>query len=219
MAYKEFQGFTKLAAADLNTYLMKQSMMVFADATERDATLPTGVVAEGMVVYMTNLNQIQANLNGTTTGWYPVAGQMPVWESIKVADQTGIASSTATVVSYPAGTIRNGLFSSGNWNTSTNTFTVPATGLYTINASIYWNQTVSTGNNRLIYIYVNGAALTAENSIGTMTIAFTQRSILNSIYLTANDTIQIQCYQSSGSNMTIYGTNSRSRLTIKYEGP
>jgi len=61
MAYKVFaNGFT-LNASELNTYLMNQSVMVFADAAARTAALtPT----EGMVTYLESTNALEF-YNGT----------------------------------------------------------------------------------------------------------------------------------------------------------
>jgi hypothetical protein len=55
MAYKAFINGVGLPASDLNTYLMKQSVMVFASAAARDAAL---TAAEGMVVYLEDTNAV-----------------------------------------------------------------------------------------------------------------------------------------------------------------
>lgn len=52
MAYKTFVAGTEGLASDINTYLMNQTVMVFADATARDAALTAPT--EGMVVYQTS---------------------------------------------------------------------------------------------------------------------------------------------------------------------
>lgn len=49
MAYKVFTAGSLATAADVNTYLMKQSVMVFADATARNAALTSPT--EGMLTY------------------------------------------------------------------------------------------------------------------------------------------------------------------------
>lgn len=61
MAYKVFSNGFALNASELNTYLMNQSVMVFADATARSSALtPT----EGMVTYLENTNALEF-YNGT----------------------------------------------------------------------------------------------------------------------------------------------------------
>jgi len=52
MAYKVFSNGDALTGGELNTYLMNQSVMVFASTTARDAALTTPT--EGMVVWLQN---------------------------------------------------------------------------------------------------------------------------------------------------------------------
>lgn len=54
MPRKEFEGFTRLDASDVNTYLMDQSVMTFGSATARDAAIDTPV--EGMAAYLNDSN-------------------------------------------------------------------------------------------------------------------------------------------------------------------
>ena len=53
--YKLFATGDVLTAAQVNTYLMQQTVMVFASSTARTTAL-TGVVAEGMVSYLLDTN-------------------------------------------------------------------------------------------------------------------------------------------------------------------
>jgi len=55
MAYKVFSNGNALNASELNTYLMNQSVMVFASATARDAALTTP--SEGMLVWLEDINK------------------------------------------------------------------------------------------------------------------------------------------------------------------
>lgn len=59
MAFKDFTAGEILTAADVDTYLMRQTVMTFADATARDAALVSGIVVEGMVVYLADTNALQ----------------------------------------------------------------------------------------------------------------------------------------------------------------
>jgi hypothetical protein len=54
MAFKTFVAGTALPAADVNTYLMKQSVMVFASAAARSAALTSPT--EGMMTYLSDSN-------------------------------------------------------------------------------------------------------------------------------------------------------------------
>lgn len=62
MAYKQFTP-DVLSSADVNTYLMKQSVVTFADATTRTNTLGTPI-PEGMVTYLKDVDELEV-YNGT----------------------------------------------------------------------------------------------------------------------------------------------------------
>ena len=56
--YREFQTGEVLTAANVNDFLMNQSVMVFADAAARTSAL-SGVVAEGMLTYNKDTAQLE----------------------------------------------------------------------------------------------------------------------------------------------------------------
>jgi hypothetical protein len=56
--YKLFNTGDVLTAAQVNTYLMEQTVMVFADAAARTTAL-TGVVSEGMLSYLKSTKQVE----------------------------------------------------------------------------------------------------------------------------------------------------------------
>ena len=66
MAYKTFTAGTLATASDVNTYLMNQSVMVFADATARNAALTAPT--EGMVTYQNGSDHLTV-YNGSA--WIP----------------------------------------------------------------------------------------------------------------------------------------------------
>jgi len=77
---KEFEANEVLTAADVNGYLMDQSLMVFDDSTARDAAI--GTPTEGMIAYLKDTDEI---LKYTTT-----------WESISnPGDITAVTAGTA----------------------------------------------------------------------------------------------------------------------------
>ena len=63
MAYRLFATGEILTAANVNTYLMKQTVMVFASASARTTAL-SGVLAEGMISYRTDSHVLEV-YNGT----------------------------------------------------------------------------------------------------------------------------------------------------------
>jgi hypothetical protein len=79
-----------LTAAQVNTYLNEQTVMVFADSAARTTAL-SGVLAEGMVSYLQDTNAVEV-YNGTA--WVGVSGAGDVTEvqagvGISVASGTG----------------------------------------------------------------------------------------------------------------------------------
>jgi hypothetical protein len=84
LAFKDFSAGDILTAADVDTYLMRQTVMVFADSTARASALGTAIVTEGMVAYTANDNLLQY-YTGT------------VWSNLVDTSTFLTASSTATL--------------------------------------------------------------------------------------------------------------------------
>ncbi len=68
--YKLFNTGDVLTAAQVNTYLQEQSVMVFADATARTTAL-SGVLAEGMITYLKSDDKVYKY---TGSAWVEVGG-------------------------------------------------------------------------------------------------------------------------------------------------
>jgi len=58
MGFKDFTAGDVLTANDVDNFLMRQTVMVFDDAAARDTAL-SGVLTEGMVVYLKDINRLQ----------------------------------------------------------------------------------------------------------------------------------------------------------------
>ena len=101
--YKLFNTGDVLTAAQVNTYLNEQTVMVFADSAARTTAL-SGVLAEGMVSYLQDTNAVEV-YNGSA--WVGVSGAGDVTEvqagtGISVASGTGpipvVTNTMATAV-------------------------------------------------------------------------------------------------------------------------
>jgi hypothetical protein len=101
--YKLFATGDVLTAAQVNTYLNEQTVMVFADSAARTTAL-SGVLAEGMMSYLQDTNAVEV-YNGTA--WVGVSGAGDVTEvqagtGISVASGTGpipvVTNSMATEI-------------------------------------------------------------------------------------------------------------------------
>lgn len=87
--YKLFNTGDVLTAAQVNTYLQEQTVMVFASSTARTTAL-SGVLAEGMVSYLQDTNAVEV-YNGSA--WVGVSGAGDVTE---VQAGTGISVASGT---------------------------------------------------------------------------------------------------------------------------
>ena len=67
--YKNFSAGDVFTASDVDTYIMEQTIMVFASSTARTTAL-SGVVSEGMASYLLDTNKFEI-YNGTA--WVTVA--------------------------------------------------------------------------------------------------------------------------------------------------
>jgi hypothetical protein len=88
--YKLFATGDVLTAAQVNTFLMQQTVMVFADSTARTTAL-SGVLAEGMVSYLQDTNSLEV-YDGS--GWIGATG-----------DITALTAGTGISISNPTGPI------------------------------------------------------------------------------------------------------------------
>ena len=59
MAFKDFTDGEVLFASDVDTYLMRQTVMVFDSEASRGSALGTAIVSEGMVTYLKDIDQVQ----------------------------------------------------------------------------------------------------------------------------------------------------------------
>ena len=71
MPYLDFQVNQVLTAAQVNSYLMNQSVMTFADAAARTAALPTP--NDGMMSFLEDVLQVQV-YSGAVLGWTAITG-------------------------------------------------------------------------------------------------------------------------------------------------
>jgi hypothetical protein len=88
--YKLFNTGDVLTAAQVNTYLMQQTIMVFADSSARTTAL-SGVLAEGMTTYLQDTNSLEF-YNGSS--WVAAVG-----------DITGVTAGTGLTGGGTSGTV------------------------------------------------------------------------------------------------------------------
>lgn len=89
--YKLFNTGDVLTAAQVNTYLMQQSVMVFANSAARTTAL-SGVLAEGMLSYLQDTNAVE-KYDGSS------------WTAITAGDIEGVTAGTGLTGGGTSGTV------------------------------------------------------------------------------------------------------------------
>lgn len=92
MAYKVFSNGDALTGGELNTYLMNQSVMVFATASARDAALTAPV--EGMLVWLQDSDKF---VYYSGSAWTDL-GDAPAGWSDKSANYSVVAADRGTTI-------------------------------------------------------------------------------------------------------------------------
>lgn len=178
--YKLFNTGDVLTAAQVNTYLMQQSVMVFADSAARTTAL-SGVLAEGMLSYLQDTNAVE-KYDGSA------------WGAIGAGDIEGVTAGTGLSGGGTSGTVTLSIDSTvatltGSQTLTNKTLTAPivsdailkgaeedvnvvasaATG--TINfdvstASVWYYTSNATANHTLNFRYSSGATLSSVLAVG-----------------------------------------------------
>lgn len=158
--YKLFNTGDVLTAAQVNTYLQEQAVMVFNDASARTTAL-SGVLAEGMMSYLKSTDAVEV-YNGTA--WVGVANS---------GDITGVTTGTDSGLT--------GGVTSGTADLKLRLQFDPQTGTtYTLAAGDL-NQLVTCNNSSAITVTVPPSVFTAGDQIhvqqiGTGQVTFAQGS-------------------------------------------
>ena len=184
MAYKLFSTGEVLTAANVNNYLMKQTVMVFADAATRTTAL-SGVLAEGMISYRIDSKVLEI-YNGTS--WVDFSG-----------DITGVTAGTGLTGGGTSGTVTLTLDPTVAYGYST---TATAAGTTTLTATSNRVQMFTGTTTQTIALPVAstmtlGQAFTIHNnSTGSLTV---QSSGANTvIVIPGGNTYQVTCILTSG---------------------
>ncbi len=174
MAYKLFASGDVLTASDVNSYIMKQTVMVFADASARTTAL-SGVLAAGMVSYLTGTNSLETyngsawTANGTgdvaTTGTQTLTNK--TLTSPVITQGTSTPSFTTNAYTLVAGDAGQFLLASNSTTAGTINIPTDATYAFANGTQIHIQQ---TGTGQLT-IQATTSGTTTVVSTGLSSIA------------------------------------------------
>ena len=178
--YKLFSTGEVLTAANVNNYLMKQTVMVFASAAARTTAL-SGVLAEGMISYRTDSHVLEV-YNGTV--WeapdtqLTTKGDLAVFST--VPDRLGVGSNTQVLTADS--TTATGL----KWATPAAGYSAPTIG----STSIGSGATVTT----IAGLTLTSPTISTITNTGTVTLP------------TATDTLVARTTTDTLTNKTLAGS-------------
>jgi hypothetical protein len=159
--YKLFNTGDVLTAAQVNTYLMQQSVMVFANSTARTTAL-SGVLAEGMLSYLLDTNAVEK---------YDGAA----WGAITAGDIEGVTAGTGLSGGGTSGTVTLNIAESQSdliikgFEEDVNVVASAATGTIDFNiatASVWYYTTDATANHTLNFRYDGSNTLASKLAVG-----------------------------------------------------
>lgn len=193
--YKLFSTGEVLTATNVNTYLMQQSVMVFASAAARTTAL-SGVVAEGMVSYRTDSKVLEV-YNGTS--WVDFTGDIT---GITTAANSGLSGGgTSGTITLTLATNAKGDLLIG---TGSGTAAILPVG--TTNQTIIVDSTTTTG---LKFASSAQSLMTAKGDLLAASAASTPTILPVG---TTNQTIIVDSTTTTGLK---YASSAQSLLTAK----
>jgi hypothetical protein len=162
LGYKDFTVGQVLTSAEVDGYLMQQTIMVFASSAARTTAL-SGVLAEGMFSYLTDTNATQY-YDGSA--WVDISNPGDI---TAVTAGTGLTGGgTSGSVSLAIATSQSDLIIKG-FEEDVNVVASAATG--TINfdvstASVWYYTSNASANHTLNFRYSSGATLSSALAVG-----------------------------------------------------
>ena len=179
------------------TILDAKGDLIVATAADTPAVLTVG-----------SANQVLTVDSSTATGLKWATPSSPSFVgafAYKGADQT-ISTGTYTAVTLTNEDFDTDAFHSTSTNTARMTVPSGKAGKYLFNFSLQWSG--GTTNTRVLTIYKNGSIFSyLENPATSVGATFTQCASIV-MDLAVGDYVELYCYQSTGGNLTLYGTGS-----------
>jgi hypothetical protein len=160
MPYKDFTAGQVVPAQEVNTYLMNQSVIVFDDSTQRNATITTPV--QGMSTYLKNTKTLET-YDGTN--WI-VTQPVMIYDSA-TARTSSLTTPVEGMTTYLKDTDSMFVYDGTNW-LQTGVLSRYDASIATINSTTYTNNgnttpslTLVTGTKTLLTISLNTGGTTS----------------------------------------------------------
>jgi hypothetical protein len=185
--YKLFATGDVLTAAQVNTFLMEQAVMRFADSAARNTAL-SGVLAEGMVSYLQDTNSLEVYDGSDWVGATGDITALTAGTGINITSNTGpiptVAIDTAVTADLTtAQTLTNKTLTTPVISSITNTGTLT---LPTSTDTIVGRATTDTLTNKTLTSPVVSLALNAQTATYTAVLGDASKIVTMSV-ATAND--------------------------------
>jgi hypothetical protein len=230
--YKLFATGDVLTAAQVNTFLMQQTVMVFADSAARTTAL-SGVLAEGMVSYLQDTNSLEV-YDGS--GWVGATGDITALTAgtgISITNPTGpiptVAIDTAVTADLTtAQTLTNKTLTTPVISSITNTGTLT---LPTSTDTLVGRATTDTLTNKtltapVISTIANTGTLTLPTSTDTIVGRATADTLTNKVLLSPEERTTVTATAATGTiafdavtqGVLYYTSNATGNWTLNIRG-
>jgi hypothetical protein len=230
--YKLFATGDVLTAAQVNTFLMEQAVMRFADSAARTTAL-SGVLAEGMVSYLQDTNSLEV-YDGS--GWVGATGDITALTAgtgITITSNTGpiptVAIDTAVTADLTtAQTLTNKTLTTPVISSITNTGTLT---LPTSTDTLVGRDTTDTLTNKtltspVISTISNTGTLTLPTSTDTLVGRATADTLTNKVLLSPEERTTVTATAATGTiaydavtqGVLYYTSNATGNWTLNIRG-
>jgi hypothetical protein len=230
--YKLFATGDVLTANQVNTFLMQQTVMVFADSTARTTAL-SGVLAEGMVSYLQDTNSLEV-YDGS--GWVGATGDITALTAgtgITITSNTGpiptVAINTAVTADLTtAQTLTNKTLTTPVISsiTNTGTLTLPTSTDTLVGRATTDTLTNKTLTSPVISTISNTGTLTLPTSTDTLVGRATADTLTNKVLLSPEERTTVTATAATGTiaydavtqGVLYYTSNATGNWTLNIRG-
>ena len=230
--YKLFATGDVLTAAQVNTFLMEQAVMRFADSAARTTAL-SGVLAEGMVSYLQDTNSLEV-YDGS--GWVGATGDITALTAgtgITITSNTGpiptVAIDTAVTADLTtAQTLTNKTLTTPVISsiTNTGTLTLPTSTDTLVGRATTDTLTNKTLTSPVISTISNTGTLTLPTSTDTLVGRATADTLTNKVLLSPEERTTVTATAATGTiaydavtqGVLYYTSNATGNWTLNIRG-